>query len=255
MGQMIALLMRPYAVLFVVSGLALANLWRGRRETRVRLLGLALPFGILALLSLPVISYLALGSLEWRYPPREHSLSGVGAIVVLAGNADPPDATRRRAQIGHTTLYRCLHASDLVRGGAGCPVLVSGGKVDPRIPGPPCSEFMRDFLLAMKINPSDILVEGRSRTTGENAAECSQVLRGLGIRKVILVTDAAHMHRAVRCFRKQGIEVIPSACRHRATQFNPSLLGFLPSATAAQNTLEALHEWVGMAWYWWKGTI
>ena len=38
------------------------------------------------------------------------------------------------------------------------------------------------------------------------------------------------MFRALLSFRNQGIEAVPSACAHRATQFDWGLYDFLPSA-------------------------
>ena len=91
---------------------------------------------------------------------------------------------------------------------------------------------MRDFLVRTGIDPSGVVVEGRSRSTYENAVECGKLLRARGLRRVILVTEASHMDRAVRCFRKQGIDAIPSACRYRATELNLSPLGWLHGQSA-----------------------
>jgi uncharacterized SAM-binding protein YcdF (DUF218 family) len=248
-------LLQPYLLLYLLTGLAIANLWRKRRETRGRLLCVTVLFGTLTLLSIPAVSYLALGTLEWQYPPVDQRPAHVDAIVVLAGGIRPPDAIRSQSEMDQNTLYRCLHGAELYHQGPACPVLVSGGKVDPAMPGPPEADVMRDFLLKLGVNAADVIVENTSRTTYENAVECRKLLEQHRLHKIMLVTNAVDLFRAVRCFRKQGIEAIPSGCNYRATQFEYSLFEFLPSPGAAQGCRRVFHEWAGAVWYWWHGRI
>src|SRR5262249_37927778 len=55
-----------------------------------------------------------------------------------------------------------------------------------------------------------------SRTTYENAVESARLLNDRDMPRVVLVTDAAHLRRAVACFRKQGLDVIPCGSHYRA---------------------------------------
>ena len=73
---------------------------------------------------------------------------------------------------------------------------------------------MRDFLIEQGIEDSCLIVESQSENTYENAVESGKLLRTRGVRHVVLITDADHMFRASRCFRKQGLEVTPSPVRH-----------------------------------------
>jgi uncharacterized SAM-binding protein YcdF (DUF218 family) len=114
---------------------------------------------------------------------------------------------------------------------------------------------MAKFLRKLGVKESDLLIENTSRTTYENATESKKLLDKLPCRKVILVTEGIHLHRAVLCFRKQGIEVAPSGCRYRATEFKPSVNVFLPSLSGIAGCQEAAHEWLGTAWYWACGRI
>jgi len=248
-------LLEPFLVLYVLTALMLANLWRKPAESRRRLLLVTVPFLGLTLLCTPAISYFALGSLEWLYPPCADRPEDVKAIVVLSGGMRPPDGVRKQPELKESTLCRCLQAARLYRQGEPCLVVASGGKVDPAGPGPTLAEAMRDFLLRHGVAQGDLLIEDRSRTTYENAAETAKLLRRRVIGKVVLVTDALHLLRAQRCFEAQGIEVVPSGCRYRATRLRWSLFSFLPSAGAARGTQEALHEWLGIVWYRLHGRI
>ncbi|HTU19781.1 MAG TPA: YdcF family protein [Gemmataceae bacterium] len=246
-------LLQPFVLLYLLIGLALLKLWWRRREQWRLLLVLTIAFCALFLCSTPLASYLALGSLEWSYPPREHRPDDAQGIVILAGYVRPAEGVRRHAELGQDTLYRCLEGAELYHLRKPCPVLVSGGRVDDS--QPLCAPLMQDFLVKLGVPPTDILVEDRSRTTWENAVESRKLLAQRSIGKILLVTDAAHLVRAERCFRKQGIEVVSWGCRYRATTFSLELKTFLPSPSGGAGLLAAVHEWLGLAWYRLRGRI
>jgi uncharacterized SAM-binding protein YcdF (DUF218 family) len=254
-SSLLAGLLDPYRLLFLVLGVGIVNLWRRRGVPTGRLLLATLPLAGLTLLSTPAIAYLAVGTLEWRYPPAVQGPDDAEAIVVLGGGMEPPDATRLRAEMNPDTVVRCLHAAEVYRRGKRRPVVACGGMIAAGSSAPPLAHLMREFLRDHGVDDADMVVEDRSRTTHENAVECRERLDRLGIGKVILVTDALHMARAVRSFRKQGIQVVPSTCHHLATQFEWTVWDFLPSAGAVRNHQRALHEWLGYAWYRIKGYV
>jgi uncharacterized SAM-binding protein YcdF (DUF218 family) len=177
------------------------------------------------------------------------------AIVVLSSYVRPPNDFRLHPELDEDSVNRCLKAAELYHQGAPCPVVVTGGKVDPDSPGPSCSEVMRDLLLQLGVKNSDLSVENASRSTYENAVESRKLLDERRIHKILLVTDASPLVRAAGCFRKQGLEVVPCGCRYRATKFEISLAGILPNPSAARGCLRASHEWLGLAWYWLRGRI
>jgi uncharacterized SAM-binding protein YcdF (DUF218 family) len=249
MYHLITGLLQPTLLCSLLSIAALAWLWRKRRESRRRLLCLTVPFAALMVLCVPAVGYLALGTLEWSYPPLERRPDDTEAIVVLSGYVAPPGGARLQPEMGEDTVQRCLKAAELYHQGRPCPVLVSGGKVHPDTPGPTLAEVMRDFLLRLGVKPSDVIVEDQSRTTYENAVESCRLLRERGLTRTVLVTDAIHLGRALGCFRKQGFEPVPCGCRYRATAFRTTLGQFLPNPASARGCAEACHEWFGTIWY------
>ena len=112
---------------------------------------------------------------------------------------------------------------------------------------------MRQLLQQAGVAESMIWTEERSRSTYENAAEGARILRQHGIRKILLITSATDMLRAERCFRKQGLDVVPAPSAYR--RFQPSLQELLPSWRAAAQNEHTLHETLGLAWYWVRGWI
>jgi uncharacterized SAM-binding protein YcdF (DUF218 family) len=246
----VSYLLRPYTLILILMGLALFIHWRRQREQRRRLLWLALPFLALVVLSMPAVGHLVVGSLEWRHPPLNERPEGATAIVVLGGGVLAPELG---GELDSTSLYRCLHAASLYRQGKPCLVVVSGGKPDPTVPGPACADLMAAFLIQLGARAEDVIVENRSRTTYENAVESRKLLEERQVRQIVLVTEAVHLHRALLCFRKEGLEVMPSGCHYQKTEFKPSLYDFLPALSGLSDCETAAHEWLGLAWYGLRG--
>jgi len=87
--------------------------------------------------------------------------------------------------------------------GAAPLLLLSGGGTGPVSE----AEIMRRMALARGVPDTALLVEPESRDTVENAREAARLLRSRGGRKVLLVSDRAHLPRAVLLFRLAGLHV------------------------------------------------
>jgi len=243
-------LVHPYAPLVIFLGLVIAWLWWKRRLRRAERIGITVPYLVLVGISLPAVAFVAHASIERPHPPMDRRPDGVEAIVVLSGAVDPPDESRDYAVLGQDTLTRCLHAAALFRQGEPCWVIVSGGKVRRDEPGPAAADAMGDFLMTQGVPEAYLLLEGRSGTTHENAVESCKLLREHEIGTTLLVTNASHMLRAASCFRRQGVDVIPSGCRYRTRDFEWSTAAFVPSPDGVKQCSEVWHEWLGLAYYW-----
>jgi uncharacterized SAM-binding protein YcdF (DUF218 family) len=255
MYDFVVQLFEPFTFFYLLLTAAVINLWRKRRETRRRLWLLTLAFLGLTLASLPIASYFVAGSLEWQYPPPDSDPVNVEAIVVLSGGMRPPDEVRAQAELTEDSLQRCLHAAQLYRKKVARRIILSGGKTDPDQPGPTLARAMADFLIQLGVSENDLILEENSTSTHENAVECVKLLKQKQITRAVLVTDAVDMYRATLCFRKQGMELIPSPCHYRAGEFELSLESFIPNSGAANSNTRTCHEWLGIVWYWLHGRI
>src|SRR4029077_17824742 len=144
------------------------------------------------------------------------------AIVVLSADVPPPLPERPVPLPDNATYQRCQYAAWLHKHWRPLPVMACGG-VGP-YGGEPFSVAMRHLLEGEGVPLPMIWTEEKSRSTHENAVYGAEMLRSRGIRKVVLVTEAYHMPRAERCFRKQGMEVIPAPCGFRKLHLE---LGYL----------------------------
>lgn len=105
---------------------------------------------------------------------------------------------------------------------------------------------MRQFMLDLGVPAAALLTEERSRNTRENAEMSAKLLRERGIQKVLLVTSALHMRRAVHLFEQQGLLVHPVTIDQEVASPN-ARMNWLPDASALDGSGRAFKEMVG---YW-----
>ena len=208
----------------------------------------------LVLMSTPLAAYWATWSLERAYPPMRAFPEDVAAIVVLNGGFRVYDKSAKTVEMREPTALRAKHAAELYHR-ADRPLVVPSGGRRPEPLGTAFPEATCRFLLMLGVDSKDLLPEDRSSSTHENAVRCWELLQPRNIRRIVLVTDATHMHRASRCFRAAGFEVVPAACNYRAGQFEMAPSSFFPSPQAASDFEIALHEWLGLVWYWLHGRL
>jgi len=216
---------------------------------RFRLAGNAIIIISIALLlglSTGAGSRLLVAPLENRsLPVPNPKMVDAKAIVILGGVrsfAAPEDGNRD--QPSTQTLARLRHGARLYRM-TGLPVLVSGGAPDrggESEAAVMARALSEDFRIPVR------WIEDTSENTAQNAAHAAAMLREAGIDRVLLITDAIHMSRAVQMFSKTSLTVVPAATDFRSRK-PLSVADFIPSAAGLQTSHYALHEWIGMVWY------
>jgi uncharacterized SAM-binding protein YcdF (DUF218 family) len=171
--------------------------------------------------------------------------TGAQAIIVLGGGRIPgaPEYGGRDSPT-LPTLARLRYAAHLHRQ-TGLPLLVTGGMPDG---ASEAEAVVMARVLKEEFATPVKWVEGGSANTAQNALLSVQLLRPAGIGKVLLVTDPIHMARAMRAFRKTGLQ--PIAAPTGFVGLGPlGPLDFVPTGHALGMSHYATHEWVGMLWY------
>ena len=196
------------------------------------------------LLSTPAGVKLLAQPLENFPPLQAQDLATSQAIVILAGGQRRYLAEYGGGAPNNLTLERLRYGARLARG-SDLPVLVSGGVVRRNETAE--AELMAASLLSdFGVKPR--WVETKSRDTQENAYFTAQTLKVAGINRIVLVTHAAHMRRAMNEFVARGLEVVPAptAALSAEADFDWSS-DLVPSPTAAYAGWYATHEWLGLA--------
>jgi uncharacterized SAM-binding protein YcdF (DUF218 family) len=147
---------------------------------------------------------------------------------------------------------RLTHALALYKAGKAPLVLLSGGAH----PGNRSeAEIMYEHLVLMGVPASALLMERQSRDTHDNALYSAILLKGKGIKRVLLVTSGFHMRRAVPLFERQGLEVIPAPTDFQRLVGEATLMRWLPSVNSLVRSTYAMREYVGYVVYRYRGWI
>jgi uncharacterized SAM-binding protein YcdF (DUF218 family) len=164
------------------------------------------------------------------------------AIIVLGGGTqrvgdtgavEIPLPAYSRVLEGLELYLQCKHA------GKACVLITSGG--DPIEAGVSEAKVYGDALLRAGVDPSDLVLEGRSLNTWQNAQYCATWLDEHPQDQVVLVTSGFHLRRGLAYFAHFGIRALPVRSDFLSAQVGP-----LPQAYNFLAMDLALHEYAGL---------
>jgi len=167
---------------------------------------------------------------SWNDPPGD-------VLIVLGGARVSNDGV-----IAWNSYVRSLYAVRAYHEHAFPLIVFSGGTGSPTV-----ASSMRDFVQSQGVPATVLRVEERSRSTRENAQYVSEMLQSTPGRKVLLTSDY-HMYRAVRTFRKAGLDVVPRPVPD-AFKRSGTWEGRWPAF------LDLARESVKIIYYWMRGWI
>ncbi len=186
-------------------------------------------------------------SLESKYPQFDiASTPKADAIIVLGGSLSPPSYPRKFSQFTAQS-NRFWLAAELFKAGKAQRIILTGGNVFDQEGIDAESIYIREKLIAMGVPKEVIIVEPKSRTTRENAAETDKFLQKINAKSALLVTSALHMPRSIQLFSALNANIIPVPSDIIvADQYSPTLLQLIPNSNAVALTTKALHEYYGI---------
>lgn len=194
-------LLRPLfpALILAILGILCVNWRRYRIATGSLLLGALWMW----LCCTPAFAIWLQQRLAHQYPQKAAAAyPKVDAIVVLGGGElpragsdwgdDPTDTQATRAGFG-LQLFMSSRA-DII--------LLSGGEQE--------AMQMAHELQQQGVPANALQTENASMSTYQNALYSAAILRREKLQRILLVTSAMHMPRALACFKRQGLTAIPA---------------------------------------------
>jgi uncharacterized SAM-binding protein YcdF (DUF218 family) len=178
--------------------------------------------------------------------------------ILLGGYANNHIVPRQDRQNFSGRANRFLNAYELYKTGKVKKLLLTGGSGE--LIGNSLSEAvtMREFLMRTGVPDSDIIVEGKSRNTHENAVFTKQILmeKFQNPPSCLILTSALHMRRSIGCFKKEGVEFTPVSVDflREDDQWSPQFF-LIPDTTVVMYWEGMLKEWVGWLVYRVKGYL
>jgi uncharacterized SAM-binding protein YcdF (DUF218 family) len=181
--------------------------------------------------------------------------SEADCILVLGGGTVakiPPRPTVEVSEAGDRVLY----AAHLYRQGIAPRVICTGNVGTGGVASHPEAEDMKELLVMVGVPADAIILETDAANTHEHAKNLQALLRERNFKRVLLVTSAMHMPRSMGVFKKDcaGIEFIPAPTDFRIAEQIPApwyqdLKALVPTPSNLLLFSEAMHEYVGIAWY------
>lgn len=207
--------------------------------------------------------------LEWQHlPAPEWSLdraatntAAADAIVALGGCLYPQEVPRQTPKLNEAG-DRVAYAAMLYRKGMAPIIICSGGHTPMQVPGKSEAHDMAKWLELTGVSTNAIVLEEQSKSTLENATFTAPILRERKCRRILLVTSAMHMPRALGVFKHAcpDVEIIPAPTDFTSTQrpnanWSRFLADCAPSAKNLYWVDSVMHEYLGILFYQVQGVM
>lgn len=246
---------QPLCLIWLLLGLWLLRmLWNRRCRS------LWMPVSswlLLTVVSCTPVASILLSGLEDQVPKVQlKQLPATDAILCLGGGVEPSlsEPLGFHLKIGADRLSMAL---TLAAAGK-APLLILGGGGYPH-QGRMFSEAdaVRDYLAAhvpLKIQVHSI---GACSDTHDEALKVAALMKQRGLKRLLLVTSASHMPRAMATFSKAGVQVIPVPCNYLSSLNHLGDLQLLhwPSHHGFEIFACWMHEIIGHYVYHWRGWV
>lgn len=239
--DVLKLLVMPPLCLYL---LAMAGLVLLRRKPRLGRALLAAGLGLLIVLSMPLVAIVLQLGLQGEPPQGDFDFADAQAIVVLGADANPFAPEYGGTSVGPVTLERLRYGAWLAKR-SGLPLLVSAG-VPAR--DEPALALAMATVLEDEFGVWPRWSEARSADTRQNAQFSAEILKPLGIERIVLVTHAWHLPRALGAFEAAGLQARGAGTGWREFP-DVDWRSWMPSARGLRESSWAIHEWIGQLWY------
>lgn len=244
-------MLSPLVMALLIGAFALVLSWCNQRRLGV-MAGSLVVVG-LWISATPLVANSLVFSLERRFPavPADQAPQA-DAIVLLGGALSAAHLPERPDFDLGSAADRVWHAAALFKAGKASLILVAGGHQPWAEQVQAESEAMRSMLLALGVPAAAIRAEVISRNTHENAKESLRMVQAVGVKRVLLVTSAMHMPRAIRIFSTEmhdsGVILLPASTDVVGLPDSLHPMGrWLPDAESLALSTRALKEYMGLA--------
>lgn len=247
---MASLLLDPVTLIFLFL-VSLTWYTYRRGDKKITIVSISIS-SIYLLLASPLLANSLTLLLEGREKPIACESINPSAIVVLGGGVNSSVRTIEDIDYLHVASFRRIQSAlRLAQEHPELKIFVSGGAGNINVTE---SDLMSAMLQRQGINSKRIIKERKSLNTWESSSNTGLILKGKNIKSIYLVTSALHMPRAIRGYRKQGLDV----CAYPTDRMfiRPKWYAMLiPQMSALIKTKNALHEIAGIIWYYLTGKI
>jgi uncharacterized SAM-binding protein YcdF (DUF218 family) len=250
LSKIVPFVMLPSNFLFIAGLLGLLLLTTRFRRAGMRLL--IVSFILLVLVGILPVGNLLVQPLERRFPVWDPAHGVPDGIVVLGGALNPLLSRIYGAPQLNGSVERVTVIPLLARTYPHARIIYSGGDASLLADEGREANYLYPLLDSFGVPRERVMLEDRARNTYENAVFTKQLMQPKPGERWLLVTSAAHMPRAIGCFRRAGfaVEAYPVDWNTRP---GVTLWPGSHIAHGLQILDFAAHEWTGLLAYWLRG--
>lgn len=244
--KVIWLFVQPDVWILLLCIAATVACYRGRLAVAKKILGALLAL-IVAISLLPMGEWL-MYPLETRFETPEPMPAQIDGIISLGGGELSYLAEQWQQPEFNQAVERYTVLIPLINQYPAAQVVVSSGSGSLGNQSQKGADVIKAFLQQQGVDTGKIIFERESRNTYENLLFSKAKLQASADARLLLVTSAYHMPRAVGVAKKLGLNVIPYPVDHYGLRHNIFRIQF----NFANNLLllkEALHEYLGLLGY------
>ena len=207
-----------------------------------------LAVSILIICSLPIFANKLITYLENGYILSDASSAKTAdAIVVLSGMVRTINGKNGLSYEWGEASDRIFAGIELIKKNKAPIMILTGGKL-PWSVGKPEGEYLRDVAIKYGVPNKNILLTENVENTDQEAKAVGKLLNKTSP-KIILVTSAFHMPRAQKVFEAVGINIEPFAVDFLSGADKYTIMNFIPSAGALNQTSFFIRELIGRLYY------
>lgn len=215
--------------------------------TRRRRLGRGLViagFAVLVVFSLGPVADGLSRPLERRYQALMPTtpLDAIAAVAVLGCGYEPEPRRPPTAWLQGTGLERLVEGVRVLRLAPGSQLVVSGWGGAHDLSN---AEVMARAAVSLGVDSSRIVRIDSPRDTAEEIAALHALV---GTRRVVIVTSAEHMPRAMELAAQVGLDAIAAPASVAMSVADLGVRAWVPSADALVRSTAAVHELLGRFW-------
>ncbi len=209
------------------------------------------PLGALAILvffSLEPVSNSLRRRLETAAQRTERRNVTYDAVILLGGLVQEAPMQAWGVPAYNDHAERLLSTFDVLRTGHAKEAIVSGGSWQPE-QNIVEARVLASQLEAWGVDRGRIIVEDRARNTRENAEFSKAIVDAHQFKRLLVITSAEHMPRALDCFHRVGLDPDALPVDYRSYDPAQSTGSLIPRAGPLSDSTAAIRELVGRVIY------
>lgn len=243
LGKILAAIILPPGI-FIALALTTALLAAKGLRRAATIIALLSAIALYAL-STTAFSNLLVLPLEDRYPPLNVRPDARAIVVLGGGYLESSPEYGGEGALSADSEKRAVYGLELSKALGMSLIYSGGGAYDSDSSGSGAAAAGR-LWRSLGAAPDGIFLDTNSRDTKGNVEGVAK-LAGKG--PLVIVTSAMHMPRSILAFSRAGLRAIPAPTDYRGKRGPVTWSDFLPDAWALEQSRFALHEYVGLLYY------